>query len=72
MSSQLTSVSIHFRMGIAKLRFPKSDSDGVYIWPLDRLWRGRGFERPEAHTQQKFNPSNPTPSSPINIQFATL
>ena len=35
-----------------KLNFPKSDSDGVYIWLQNRLLRGRGSERPAAQTQQ--------------------
>ena len=35
-----------------KLNFPKSDSDGVYIWLQNRLLRGRGSESPAAQTQQ--------------------
>ena len=27
---------------------------GPVIWPQNRLWWGRGYERPAAHTQQKL------------------
>ena len=34
--------------------FAQSDKDGVFNWPQNRLYWGRGAERPAAHTQQKL------------------
>ena len=48
-------------VGISKNTYlPKSDQDGVYNWSQNRLWWGRGSERPVAHTQQKL-PKYPPP-----------
>ena len=41
--------------------FHKSDIDGVYNWPQNRLKWGRGSERPAAHTQQKLTQVPPPP-----------
>ena len=40
------------KLGSRNLHFQKSDLDGVYNWPQNRLYWGRGSERPAVHTQQ--------------------
>ena len=52
MSSQLTSVSIHFRMGIAKLHFPKVTKMGsIFGHGID--YYGVGVPRGQRHTPSK-------------------
>ena len=49
------------KLGSKKLHFPKSDQDGVYNWPKNRLKWGGGSERPMAQTQQTLTQVPPSP-----------
>ena len=51
--------------GSAKITYLlKSDQDGVYNWPQNRLQWGRSSERPAAHTQQTLTQVSPPPPPP--------
>ena len=66
MSSQLTSVSIHFRMGIAKLHFPKVKMGSIFGHRID--YDGVGVLRDKRPTPSK-KLTQVTPPPPPRLIF---